>query len=303
MHAEAMLLVDHREREVAEFDLFLEQRVGADEHMDVAEGELFEDVAALAAALPAGEDGDIDAGRGGERRDGVEMLPRQNLGRRHQRGLPAAFDHGRGGEQGDHGLARSHVALQQPQHALGLGEIGDDLGDRTGLRRRERVGQRLDQLFPDVSGAGRRPAGRTPQVRAHQRERELARQELVIGEPRPCRSLRQQVGRLAGPMQGAQRLGEGREALACDPARVLPFRQFRQARKRGIGGSAHLIEAHPLGQRVDRLDQRQLREIGLRDHAIGMHHLQHVVVERRPCPTRSAARRPARASAGSPCAH
>jgi hypothetical protein len=135
VHAEAVLLIDHREREVAKRDRLLEQGVGADEHMDVAERELFEDLVALASALAAGQDGDVDASCGGERRDGVEVLPRQQLGRRHQRRLPAAFDDGGRRQQRHHRLARSHVALQQPQHALGLGEIGDDLGDGTPLRR------------------------------------------------------------------------------------------------------------------------------------------------------------------------
>ena len=63
-------------------------------------------LAALAPALAPGQDRDADAGGGGERRDGVEVLPRQDLGRRHQRGLPPAFDHGRGREQRHHGLAR-----------------------------------------------------------------------------------------------------------------------------------------------------------------------------------------------------
>src|SRR5215831_18885227 len=82
-------LRSHGEREVAEFDLLLEQGMGADEHVDVAERELAEDVAALASTLATGEDGNIDAGGGGERRHGVEVLARQNFGRRHQRGLPA----------------------------------------------------------------------------------------------------------------------------------------------------------------------------------------------------------------------
>ena len=73
---------------------------------------------ALAAALAAGEDGEPDAGGGGERRDGGEMLARQNLGRRHERRLPAGFDHGRGGEQRHHGLAGADVAMQEPQHAV-----------------------------------------------------------------------------------------------------------------------------------------------------------------------------------------
>ena len=129
VHAEAMLLVHDREAEVAEFHVVLEQRMGADQNVDVAEPKPFEDVAAFAAALAAGQDRDLDAGRGGERRDGAVVLPRQDFGRRHQRRLPAAFDDGRGGEQRHHGLARADVALQQPQHPLGLGQVGGDVGD------------------------------------------------------------------------------------------------------------------------------------------------------------------------------
>ena len=43
MHAEAMLLVDDGEREIVERDLFLEQRVGADQQIDIAEREPVED--------------------------------------------------------------------------------------------------------------------------------------------------------------------------------------------------------------------------------------------------------------------
>ena len=47
-----------------------------------------------------------------------EMLPREDFGRRHQRGLAAGLDHGGGGEQRHDGLAGADIALQQPQHAL-----------------------------------------------------------------------------------------------------------------------------------------------------------------------------------------
>ena len=167
MHAKAMLFIDHGEREVAEFDLLLEQGMGADQHVDVAERELREDVVALASTFATGEDGNVDAGGSGEWCHGVEVLARQNFGRRHQRGLPTVFDHGRRRQQGHHGLARSYVALQQPQHALGLGKIGHDVGDGARLRRRERVGKRGDELLPQLAGARGRPPGGPAQMRAH----------------------------------------------------------------------------------------------------------------------------------------
>ena len=44
MHAEAMLLVDHHKREVAECDRLLEQRVRADENVDATLGERGKDI-------------------------------------------------------------------------------------------------------------------------------------------------------------------------------------------------------------------------------------------------------------------
>ena len=121
------------------------------EDVDFAEGEPRENVAALAAALAAGEDRHLHAGGGGQRRDGVEMLAGENLGRRHECGLTAAFDHRGACQQSDHGLARSHIALQQPQHALGPGKIGDDFSQGACLRWREGIGQGVDQRFAHMS--------------------------------------------------------------------------------------------------------------------------------------------------------
>ena len=45
MHAEAMLFVDDGEREIVEGYLFLEQRVGADQKIDLAERQAFESLA------------------------------------------------------------------------------------------------------------------------------------------------------------------------------------------------------------------------------------------------------------------
>ena len=59
----------------------------------------------------------------------VEMLARQDLGRRHQGGLAAGFDRRRRSEQRHHGLAGADIALQQAQHALRLGEVAHDVGD------------------------------------------------------------------------------------------------------------------------------------------------------------------------------
>ena len=204
--AEAVLLVDDRKREVVELDLVLKQRMRADQNVDFAARKPVQDRAAVAAALAARQDRDLDADGGRQRRDGAEMLPRQELRRRHQRRLPPAFDHRCGRQQRHNRLAGAHIALQQPQHALGLGKIRDDVGDRAGLGLRERIGQRRDQLLPQLAGTGSCAAGRTAQMRAHERERKLAGEQFVIREPRPRRSFRQDVCRLGRPVHAAQRL-------------------------------------------------------------------------------------------------
>ena len=74
MHAEAMLLVDDREREVLERDILLEQRVRADQEIDLTDGEAIERLIALASAFASGEDRNPQTRGCGKRDDGREVL-------------------------------------------------------------------------------------------------------------------------------------------------------------------------------------------------------------------------------------
>src|SRR5947208_16929307 len=49
-----------------------------------------------------------------------EMLDRQNLRRRHERGLRAVLDGNHRGFERDHGFSAADVALQEPIHRRGL---------------------------------------------------------------------------------------------------------------------------------------------------------------------------------------
>ena len=246
MHAEAVLLVDHGERQIVEGDVLLEQRMGADQEIDVAERQPVEDFLARRPALAPGEDGDANAGGFGQRRDGVEMLAGEDFGRRHEGGLPAGFDHGGGGDQRHHGLAGADIALQQPQHALRAREVGDDVVDRLLLRMGERIGQRLEDARAQAAFAGRAAAGLPAHMGAHQRQRELAGEQFVIGQPRPGQALGRDVVRLVRPMQMAQGVGESGKALARDPGLVLPFRQCGQPRQRAVHRAPHIAERQAL---------------------------------------------------------
>ena len=279
MHAEPLLLVDDRERKVLERNLLLEQGVGAYQQIEVSRSEAVEHLRPLAPALAAGQDRDADTRGFRERRDGVEMLPGQDLGRRHQRRLAAGFDHVRGRQQRDHGLAGSHVALQQAEHALRFFEIRGDFLDGAPLRRGQRIGQRLDNLLPQPAGTRARASGLPAHVRARERERKLAGEKLVEREPRPMRGFGNHVRRLGRPMQFSQGIRERRPSLSGEPCLVLPFRQRRQLRQRRFDRPVDLAVGETFGERIDRLDARQVGKAFLVDHAVGMHHLQHAVVE------------------------
>ncbi len=51
--------------------------------------------------------------------------------------------------------------------------------------------------------------------------------------------------------------------------------------ERDLDCLAQLVWMQPLGERIDRIDQRQLGKAGCIHHTVGMHHLQMAVVERR----------------------
>ena len=131
------------------------------------------------------------------------------------------------------------------------GEVGVDLGQRRRLRGRERMAERGQRLRPQRSVAGQRPPGPGQHAPAHQRQRHLPGQQLVIGEAaprcaRPARVLRR--------VHGAQRRGESRPLLAPQQRRVVPFRESRGAGRapRRAGGAGAGEQAG--GQRPDRLD-------------------------------------------------
>ena len=55
MNAEAMLLVDHGKRQIAEHDVILEQRMRADQDVDFAIGKVFENEFARPALFASGQ--------------------------------------------------------------------------------------------------------------------------------------------------------------------------------------------------------------------------------------------------------
>ena len=71
-----MLFVDDGQRQRPEDHVVLDQRVGAQQQVEFARCQSCKDIAALLAFFSAGENGHAQAGVGGQRRDGLDMLPR-----------------------------------------------------------------------------------------------------------------------------------------------------------------------------------------------------------------------------------
>ena len=102
------------------------------------------------------------------------------------------LDRGRHGEQRHDCLAAADIALQQAKHAVGAGEIGVDLGEARGLARPVSVKGGLgEDGLAELAGSGQRRVRRCACKRcADHGERKLIGEQLVIGEPHPCRCRR-----------------------------------------------------------------------------------------------------------------
>ena len=89
------------------------------------------------------------------------MLLGQDLRRGHQRRLETRLHRQQHRRERHERLARADVALQQPVHGPGRGEVGADLADGAALRAGERERQRLVESLQQLA----RPAVRLARAR------------------------------------------------------------------------------------------------------------------------------------------
>ena len=279
LDAKAVLLVDDDEREIAEFDIGLQQRVGPDDDRGQAGGEARQHRGARPALLAAGQEADLDICRRGVALQGRVMLAGEDLGRRHQRRLAAGLDRAQHRQQRHHGLAAADIALQQAHHALRLRHVGGDLGDRQTLRPGQRKAERRFDAGRQRARADDRPALGAMAARPHQRHRELAGEHLVIGEALARRVGRQEIGLGRRRMDMADGLGPGRPCAALGEGRVDPFGQLGSAVECRRHRALHDPRGESCGQRVDRLDRLQPVELVGPQDEVGVGDLGRPVVE------------------------
>ena len=149
--AEALLLVDDQQAEVAELHVLREQAVRADDDVDLAGGEIFERRLLFRLGAEAADHVDADRERREPVLQGLEVLEREHRGRGEDRDLLAVHHRLEGGAHRHFGLAVADVAAQQPVHRRRRLHVALDVGDRGALIRREIPLERVLELLLPVS--------------------------------------------------------------------------------------------------------------------------------------------------------
>ena len=274
-----MLLVDDREPEVSEDHAFLNERMRADRDVDRSLGQGGQRSAPGSRFVAADEKRDAKADACRQRGHALVMLAGENLGRGHYRRLPACFDHVGHRQERDDGLARSHIALQEPQHALLGSEIGADVVQRLALSAREREGQGGFEAPRQSAFSPVRAAGNDTHARPHEQKRELVGEQFVIGEPRRRGTSRVDIRRRLGVVHRTERLGEARQVQIAERLLANPLRQSRQPLERALRGARDGTLKEAVRQSVDRLDRGQSIELLGCHHLVGMNHLAPAIPE------------------------
>ena len=245
--AEAVLLVDDGDREPVERHRALDQRVGADQQLELAARELPEQVGAAAGGGRSGQQRGLQQLAGHQRLQRGEVLLGQRLGRRHQRRLGALLDGPQHRVERDDGLAGADLAHQQPLHRAAGREVAVDRGHRpvlvVGRGERERIGQPAPgQRAGRVERLG---AGGLAAPGAAAQQHDLQQQQLLEREPHAR-------GLLVAEVRGAERRRPVRPAAGGAQARRQRLDDVRErgavlAHERGDLG-----RREPVGRRIGR---------------------------------------------------
>ncbi len=163
--AEAMLLVDDRQAEARELDRLADDGVRADDDLGHSPADRVVDLPLPGRRERSGQELGANAQPVEQRREAGVVLAGEDLGRRHQHGLPAGADRRGQAHGGDRGLPAADVALEQAPHRPFRRQVGHDRVDRrplvAGQVERKGVDDLVDRLGADHD-RGRRAGHREP---------------------------------------------------------------------------------------------------------------------------------------------
>src|SRR5258708_17009967 len=152
--AKSMLLIDDGESEVGELDVLLDQRVCADDQRAVARCGRGPYPPAFGCTLAAHQELDGQAGEAILEviAEAAQVLPRKDLGRRHDHRLQAGGVRHRDTSGRDRCLTRTDVAVQEAVHQSPLLHVLEGLPRGTALRagqlKTEASLEGVDDLLP-----------------------------------------------------------------------------------------------------------------------------------------------------------
>ena len=153
-HAEAVLLVHDHQAQPRELHVAREQLVGADRDIDLSAGDALQRGGGFLAGAKARQLGELHREIGEAIREGLEVLLREQRGRREYGDLHAVCDRDERGAQRHLGLAEADVAADQPVHRLALAHVFDHCADRALLVGRgleaEALGEGLQIVLDHV---------------------------------------------------------------------------------------------------------------------------------------------------------
>jgi hypothetical protein len=277
VNAEPVLLVDHSQGEVPVHHRFLEQGVGADHDLGLSIGDALEQLGAFLALGAGCEHGNLDTGRFGHFPDRGVVLAGEDLGRGHQHRLASGFDGIGHGQHRHSGLAGADITLQQPQHPVLAGHVGEDFFDSRCLASRQGKRQCTEDRLAQPAFRDNGMSRQLAQCLAHKSQRQLARQQLVIGQPAARRCLRFDIDLRFGMVQFADRVGERGKAVLAYQVRIGPLWKLRQEVQRRLDRSAQHLWRQAGGQRIDRFDQRKAVRVRFQGDMVGMDHRRSAV--------------------------
>jgi len=172
LDTEPVLLVNHHQAEVGEVDTLVQQGVRAEDDAGGTAAHLAQRPAAGRRAQRPGDqlhpggvlDG-VQLTRAPQRAEQVEdaavMLGGEHLGRGQQGGLPAGVDHLEHRAQRHHRLTGTDLALKQPMHRVGGGQVRRDLDADVPLTDGQLVWQAGVERVPQATGHRGSWPGRT----------------------------------------------------------------------------------------------------------------------------------------------
>ncbi len=154
LDAEMLLLIDDEKPEIGELDCLAEQRMGADDDVDMAALDALLHLGDLFGAYQPRGMRDLHGKAAEALGEGVEVLAGEQRGRHHDGDLLAGENGDEACAQGDLGLAEADIAADQPVHGPAASQIVEHGADARGLVLGLLVGKAGGELVIEAVGWG-----------------------------------------------------------------------------------------------------------------------------------------------------